>query len=337
MLKKELGYEVRKILFGKDRGIKKEVITGYATSFDGTQIWFRKVSPVKKIDDKTPPLVLSNGIGTTIRYWRYVEDYISDITDVVVWDYRGHGRSGAPKSEDVSMNALAKDMKAVCDELEIKEGIFGGFSMGVQVILEFFRLFPNMVKGLIPALGPYEHPAKYFLDFPLMEIILKTTAKLVFFNPQRAQKIWSRLMTVSLAFRLGKVVGLISERLFFLNPLLAHADDFTEYFENLRKMDITVFFKMALESQAHSAEDVLPKISVPTLVIIGENDIFTPKYVQLKMAEKIKNSEVLMLPKGSHGGLVEHAELVCLRIEKFIRDHFSSQSRNDQVNGTKQQ
>lgn len=131
MLKKELGYEVRKILFGKDRGIKKEVITGYATSFDGTQIWFRKVSPVKKIDDKTPPLVLSNGIGTTIRYWRYVEDYISDITDVVVWDYRGHGRSGAPKSEDVSMNALAKDMKAVCDELEIKEGIFGGFSMGV--------------------------------------------------------------------------------------------------------------------------------------------------------------------------------------------------------------
>lgn len=337
MLKKELGYEVRKILFGKDRGIKKEVITGYATSFDGTQIWFRKVSPVKKIDDKTPPLVLSNGIGTTIRYWRYVEDYISDITDVVVWDYRGHGRSGAPKSEDVSMSALAKDMKAVCDELEIKEGIFGGFSMGVQVILEFFRLFPNMVKGLIPALGPYEHPAKYFLDFPLMEIILKITAKLVFFNPQRAQKIWSRLMTVSLAFRLGKVVGLISERLFFLNPLLAHADDFTEYFENLRKMDITVFFKMALEAQAHSAEDVLPKISVPTLVIIGENDIFTPKYVPLKMAEKIKNSEVLMLPKGSHGGLVEHAELVCLRIEKFIRDHFSSQSKNAQVNGTKQQ
>jgi pimeloyl-ACP methyl ester carboxylesterase len=90
-------------------------------------------------------------------------------------------------------------------------------------------------------------------------------------------------------------------------------------------MDITLFFKMALESQAHSAEDVLPKVNVPTLVIIGENDIFTPKYVPLRMAEKIKNSEVLILPKGSHGGLVEHAELVCLRIEKFIKDHFSNQ------------
>jgi len=53
----------------------------------------QKSFTVKK-DEKIPPLVLSNGIGTTIRYWRYVEDYISDITDVVVWDYRGHGRSG---------------------------------------------------------------------------------------------------------------------------------------------------------------------------------------------------------------------------------------------------
>jgi pimeloyl-ACP methyl ester carboxylesterase len=93
-------------------------------------------------------------------------------------------------------------------------------------------------------------------------------------------------------------------------------------------MDITIFFKMALESQAHSAEDVLPKVNVPTLIIIGENDIFTPKYVPLRMAEKIKNSEVLILPKGSHGGLVEHAELVCLRIEKFIKDHFSKQTND---------
>ncbi len=319
MLKKDIP-EKRKIFFGTERGVKKEVITGYAESFDGTHIWFRKTYPKNEMG--FPPLVLCNGIGTTIRYWRYVEDYISDITPVVVWDYRGHGRSMNPNSPDVSMTALARDMKAVCDSAEVEEAVFGGFSMGVEVIFEFFRLYRDMVRGLIPALGPHEHPATYFLDFPLSEKILEIVAQLVFLNPELAQKIWSRTMTLSFAFKLGKTVGLISERLYFLNPILAHADDFTEYFENLRKMDITVFFKMALESQKYSADDILPEVDVPTLVIAGENDIFTPLHVVLKIAKKIKNSEVLILPKGSHGGLVEHAELVCLRIEKFFKDHF---------------
>jgi pimeloyl-ACP methyl ester carboxylesterase len=325
MLKTDIAYEPRRFFLGSADKVKREVISGYVESFDGTHIWFRKTYPVKKKIKSIPPLVLSNGIGTTIRYWRYVEDYISRITEVVVWDYRGHGRSMQPKTDDLSMTACAKDMKAVCDAAEISSAVFGGFSMGVQVILEFFRLYPGMVKGLIPALGPYEHPAKYFLDFPLSELILKITAKLVLRNPKRAQKIWASLMTTSFAFRLGKSIGIISERLFFLNPLLAHVDDFTEYFENLRKMKIEVFFKMALSAQEHSAQDVLDKINVPTLAIIGENDIFTPKYVMLRMAQKIKNSEVLILPKGSHGGLVEYAELVCLRIEKFLKDHFGSE------------
>ncbi len=318
MIKKNF-IEHRKLsLFYKD--VKKEVTTGYTKSFDGTHIWFRKVSPCNK--KSFPAIIFANGVGTTIRYWRYVEDYISNLTDVIVWDYRGHGRSLNPASPDVSISALAKDMKAVYDATTEGGAVFGGFSLGVQVILEFFRLFPDKVRGLIPALGPYERPASYFMNLPITETMLKMVSKLVFRNPSLAQKVWSRLMTLSFAFKVGKSVGLISEKLFFLNPLLAYADDFTEYFENLRKMDITVFFKIALEAQNHSAEDILEKINVPTLIIIGENDIFTPMYVQMRMAQRIKSSEVLILPKGSHGGLVEHAELVCLRIEKFLKDHF---------------
>ncbi len=322
MLKKEF-VESRNIFFKSERKHKKEVISGYKKSFDGTDIWFRRVYPVKK-DNEFPPLVLCNGMGTTIRYWRYVEDYISNITDVVVWDYRGHGRSKFPKSQDVSIRALADDMKAVCDANEIKKAIFGGFSLGVQVIFEFYRRYQDMVSGLIPALGPYENPAKYFMNMPITENILDIVAKLVSLNPDLAQKIWASIMVPSFAFKLGKSVGLISENLFFLNPILAHIDDFTEYFENLRKMDFTLFLRIAIESKKHSAEDILEKINVPTLVIAGESDIFTPLHVLMKIARKIKGAELIILPKGSHGGLVEHAELVCMRIEKFIKDNFSN-------------
>lgn len=335
MLKKEF-VEPRNIFFGAERKVKREVISGYAKSFDGTDIWFRRTYPVKRTGDFWP-LVLCNGIGTTIRYWRYVEDYISNITDVILWDYRGHGRSGFPKSQDVSIKALADDMKAVCDANGVKHAIFGGFSLGVQVILEFYRNYPDMVKGLIPALGPYENPAKFFMNMPITEKVLDIVASLAFMNPDRAQKIWASIMVPSFAFKIGKTVGLISEKLFFLNPILAHIDDFTEYFENLRKMDFTLFLRIAIEAKKHSAEDVLEKVNVPTLVIAGESDIFTPIHVLLKIARKIKNSELLILPKGSHGGLVEHAELVCLRIEKFIRDHPKKQTKGSKEEKFSQQ
>lgn len=320
MLRKDF-VKPRNMFFDSERSkMKKEVTSGYISSFDGTNIWFRRTSPVLK-SKRYYPLVLCNGMGTTIRYWRYVEDYISNITDVVVWDYRGHGRSEMPKSPDVSIKALADDMKAVCDANGISSAVFGGFSLGVQVILEFYRNYPNMVKGLIPALGPYEDPTKYFMNMPLTGRILEAVARIIQLRPEAFQKIWNSIMVPSFAFRIGKTVGLISEKLFFLNPLLAHIDDFNEYFENLRKMDFTLFIRVALESKKHSAEDVLEKVNVPTLVIAGESDIFTPLPVLLKIARKIKGSELIVLPKGSHGGLVEHAELVCLRIEKFIKEH----------------
>lgn len=319
MLKKDF-VESRSIFFGLERKMKKEVISGYVKSFDGTDIWFRRTYPAGEPRNYYP-LVLCNGMGTTIRYWRYVEDYISNFTDVVVWDYRGHGRSGMPKVPDVSIKTLAEDLKKVCDANDIEAGVFGGFSLGVQVILEFYRGYSNMVKGLIPALGPYENPARYFMNMPITEKLLDLAEKVVYLKPKFFQMIWSNIMVPSFAFKLGKTVGLISEKLFFLNPVLAHIDDFTEYFENLRKMDITLFLRLAIESRKHSAEDILGKIRVPTLIIAGESDIFTPLPVQLKMARKIKGAELIILPKGSHAGLVEHAELVCLRIEKFIKDH----------------
>jgi hypothetical protein len=38
------------------------------------------------------------------------------------------------------------------------------------------------------------------------------------------------------------------------------------------------------------------------------------------MRNKIAGAELLLLPKGSHAGLVEHPELLNLRVEKFLRE-----------------
>jgi pimeloyl-ACP methyl ester carboxylesterase len=59
---------------------------------------------------------------------------------------------------------------------------------------------------------------------------------------------------------------------------------------------------------------------VPTLVVAGERDLFTPRHLSLEMAQRIRGAELLEIPRGSHAALIEQPELVNLRLEKFLRE-----------------
>ncbi|MBK7975953.1 MAG: alpha/beta hydrolase [Deltaproteobacteria bacterium] len=64
-----------------------------------------------------------------------------------------------------------------------------------------------------------------------------------------------------------------------------------------------------------------PGVRVPTLIVAGEKDPFTPPAVAWEMHREIRGSEILVVPNGTHVAQVEHPDLVALRIEKFLSDH----------------
>jgi pimeloyl-ACP methyl ester carboxylesterase len=68
----------------------------------------------------------------------------------------------------------------------------------------------------------------------------------------------------------------------------------------------------------HSAEDLLPTVDVPTLVVAGDRDSFTPSEVSRAMAEAIPNAEFVLLKGGSHLGPLERREEVRLAILDFL-------------------
>jgi pimeloyl-ACP methyl ester carboxylesterase len=70
---------------------------------------------------------------------------------------------------------------------------------------------------------------------------------------------------------------------------------------------------------------MLERVLVPTLVIAGEKDLFTPVWVAERMATAIPKAELLVMPEGTHTALVENPLLMNLRIEVFLRDHFQNQ------------
>ena len=70
----------------------------------------------------------------------------------------------------------------------------------------------------------------------------------------------------------------------------------------------------------HDGWDLLPLIDVPTLIIAGSRDVFTPRSAAERMARRTRGSEIMLLPGATHYAALEYPEMVNLRLEKFFRE-----------------
>ena len=85
-------------------------------------------------------------------------------------------------------------------------------------------------------------------------------------------------------------------------------------------MEPDVFLSMLKLAGEHTAEDVLEHITVPTLVVAGERDTFTPPALATFMTEHIPGAEHFVVRGGSHATPIEQPVALELRIEKFLRE-----------------
>lgn len=261
-----------------------------------------------------PALACCNGLGVSTFFWKYLLRYFAATHRIVTWDYRGHYRSGTPERltpAAFSMESNARDLAAVLDASRIARAVVFGHSMGCQVLLEFWRRYPQRVAGLVPICGPFGHPLDTFFDSPqFTHLLFDTLYTVATTYPRTLERLLRPLLRSRLPFEIARL-GLI-------NRELAGFDDMQPYFEHLSRLNVEVFFRMAAEMQRHDAGPWLRKINVPTLVVVGESDLFTPLPLSMQMRDKIPGAELLLLRKGSHAALIEQPELLNLRIEKFL-------------------
>ena len=86
-------------------------------------------------------------------------------------------------------------------------------------------------------------------------------------------------------------------------------------------LDMSIYLDTLRRLEEHDASHILGSVAIPTLVLVGERDIFTSRRVAERLARRIPNSEMLVIRNGTHYVVLEQPELVNLRIEKFFREH----------------
>ena len=264
------------------------------------------------------PVLFCDGIGCDGYVWRYLRDALDGRFGLHP-HYRGHGRTAPPRdSERITIPDLADDIACVLDDALVDRAVLIGHSMGVQVALETYRRHADRVAGLVLVCGAPSHPLKTFRGSAMLEDLLPTIQKWIQRVPNVINRVTRTLLPTRLAYE-------VASRLEIRRELVEPAD-FMPYLEGMARIDSRLFVAMLSAAGQHSAEDLLPAIEVPVLVVAGGRDGFTPPERSRAMAEAIPGCELLEIPNASHTAPIERPHLVDQTVRDFIERRIDAHS-----------
>jgi pimeloyl-ACP methyl ester carboxylesterase len=290
----------------------------FAYAPDGTRLFVRtKNVRLAGHSPSATRLVLCDGIACDGFIWKYIWQDLARTAPLTHWHYRGHGRSAMPVDPDrIDMAAHADDLSAVRRHEGDPPCVLVGHSMGCQVALEGYRRNPNNVRGLILLCGSFGKITSTFHGVPILELVLPKLIDAALKAPTVARAIWSRIphdLSLKIALRAGEI-----------DPEKIHPEDMLPYLHHMTHLDLPMFLRMLRAAGEHSAGDFLPDVKVPTLVVAGERDTFTPPFLAQAMANAIPGAELMLVARGTHVTPIEQPEAVNARIESFLRERVLS-------------
>ena len=218
---------------------------------DGTKIGYQLIGSGKKI------VVLCNGLGGTAIAWQPLYSKLSKKYTFIIWDYRGLFSSSPPKDPtQMTIKNHAQDLEDLLKHKKILMPIFlVGWSMGVQIALEFYSYHKKKVAGLVLLNGTSGSPFKTALRNPLSQFILpkiNELAKKVVPHLQPhirplAKKVINWKGFIQIISRLGLVHPDLDTKLF---RLVAHG---------MMNTDLTMYHEIMTHLGEHDATHVLPQ------------------------------------------------------------------------------
>lgn len=275
-------------------------------SFDGTEIAYQALGQGR-------PILLCNGLAGSWKAWSPQIQYFRDRYRLLSWDYRGLYESGHPSDPNaMTLAAHARDGLQLLEEEGADRLAIVGWSMGAQVALEMFRLAPDRVASLTLVNGLAGRPWDYVFNLNVVGRLLPPFLRSLRSVPRVIEALIAQASRFPDAGAWFKRIGLAARTL----------DEglFRALVEDSRTLDMQTYIRMLERLGEHDAWDLLPQIDVPTLLITGSRDPFTPRSAAERMARRIRGSELMVIPGATHYAGIEYPEMLNLRLEKFLRE-----------------
>jgi pimeloyl-ACP methyl ester carboxylesterase len=239
------------------------------------------------------PLVFIHQVATDRRIWQYQLAPLAGQYRTVGIDVLGHGEQGWPL-EEMSITGAAAHVKRLLEQVILGPAFLVGVSMGAVVAMRCALMAPSMIRGLV-------------LVSPWIRI------------SEHTKSLIDRL------FRLAESGDMTAHTELFLryvfpSPFLERHDPEVE---RIRAIVMEQDSKaVAYAWAACLASDVdadLGELRIPSLIIAGMNDLFTPPYLAREVAAALVDVELEIWGSSGHFPFLEDAGRFNRKLEMYVR------------------
>jgi len=297
--------ELNRVIRGRDVEV---------TSADGTRLHAEVFGP-----QEAPAIVLVHGWTNEIAAWHHqVRDLMGEFR-VIAYDQRGHGRSGEPQAKAYTSEALADDLEAVLTAT-VPAGqrcVVAGHSMGGMTIVAWAGRYADEVSDRVAAAALIGTGMGDLLE------------QLLVLRPRWGARIHRAVMHHSLTVPMplpkrSTPLSYRSVRYIALSPTASPgAVAFTD--EMTARCPAPVRTGFAHELHALDLYESVPKLRVPTVVMVGERDKLTPPWHARRLAQTLPDVvELVELPDAGHMLQLEAPQQVTMRLAALARQYVQS-------------
>lgn len=244
-------------------------------------------------EGKGRTVLFVHGFPLSRAIWQPQIEALAPSHRVLAPDLRGHGESSATAGV-YTMDVFAGDLQTLIVERQCGPVVLVGHSMGGYISFAFYRKFPQSVRGLIL-------------------FCTRATA-----DSEEGKSVREHL--AQRAEREGPVA--VADQM-LPKMLAASASVRPDLLEQIRQIILATSVNClagSLRGMAAraSALELLPQITVPSLVVAGENDFIIPAAESAAMANAIPNARLVMIPQAGHLASLENPTAVNAALREFL-------------------
>lgn len=262
---------------------------GHFTDSNGTKIFYQ-------VRGEGEPLVLIMGFGADGDVWEKHAAVYEQHFKCIIIDNRGVGKSDQPKGPYTTA-IMAADTIAVMDHAGVDEARVAGISMGGAIAQELALGYPKRVKSLA-----------LISTWPVFNNYAKT--------------VYNNLKKLRVTSKPEDFMELLQLWIFappYYNEGMVDLKEGQQGARDNESPQTQNGFEGQLDACIHhDTVSRLDQIRVPTLITIGDMDIFTPPAFSKILHDGIEGSEYVSFPTGGHVHHWEDLE----RFNKVTTDFF---------------
>jgi pimeloyl-ACP methyl ester carboxylesterase len=240
-----------------------------------------------RISGQGPPLVLLHEWASSHRIWEPFAHHLAARFTVFRWDARGHGSSHAARP--ATLAAMADDLARLLDHYRLTDVFAVGHSMGALTLWEYVRRHGCARLGRLCILDQSPKlvtdagwPLGIYGDWP-------ATRDRAFIAAMRRDFVEAIVQLIG-----GGLNRAARERLAAGDPAIGRLRAY------LAQLDPSPMIEVWPTLSRADLRPVLPEITVPTLLIYGEESNYYPTDTGVFVRDRIAKARLLVYDRSDH-------------------------------------